>query len=437
LTEQELDEALEHARLDEKLTIARQADEAPDKSSAAGAAMRGGARGITFGLADEAYGLVGSLWNPANMKEDPKKSTWENFKDRYAASRDYAREHDEQAAEEHPIAFHGAELAGSIASPVSKIMAPAEGAGVLSSVGSGAAAGALSGFGGSTADNPEDLAAQTAGGAALGGFLGGTTRLASDFLGKLTPDNLRQTGTRLMAKSAGAKGMELERAAPLLSAADEAGPAVVGYGSKASDIAESAAAKARYFGEATPAEELKPVWQRSMADDIRAVRGRAEAEAANASKAQGYQSIAASATKRAEDQGANSSDFALPGMGMMASFMSGHGSLKHMAAMAALGVGKKAVRERGASFAGRAAFDAGEAMAALPEEVGTVAGAANQFLGSGMGGQAVTEQAMGMAPESAADMREKRLRDVMVKRLRDLSNQGYASPTPRIVPQSP
>ncbi len=416
---------------------------APDQTSMADAAMRGGARGATFGLADEAYGVLGGLVNPANMPSDPNKSMWANFKDRYSASRDYAREHDEQAAEEHPVAFHGAELAGTVASPVSKVFAPAKGAGAMATIGKGAGAGALSGFGGSTADNPEGMQADVVGGAALGGALAGTGRLASNFLGKMTPDNLRQTGTRLLAKAAGAKRGELERSAGLLSAADEAGPAVVGYGSRASDIAENAAAKARYYGEATvprAAPKRDIFGGRTVSDIVGTEEERAArmaAEAANASRAQGYQSIAQSAAKRAEDQGAAASDFSLPGMGFVMSLMSGHASPKTAAMLAAAGVAKKAVRERGASFAGRAALGAGEALGALPEQVGTVAGAANQYLSTGQSTQPLVQGLMGGSPESAADMREKRLREIMVKRLRDLSYQGFSSPEPIIVPQSP
>ncbi len=442
----------------------------PDQSSTGGAMMRGAATGGTFGLADEAYGLVGGFANPADMPSDPHKSTWENFQDRYAASRDYAREHDKQAAEEHPIAFRGAELAGTIASPVSKIFAPAKGASAMNVIGHGAAAGGLAGFGGSNADNPEDLAAATAGGAALGGALAGTGRLASNFLGKLTPDNLRQTGTRLLAKAAGASEGELEGQAGLLTATDEAGGPVVGIGSKASGISDAAAAKARYYGEQAPAPEAAPSW-RPFGGNAEKLIGGGEvdaeesaaaraAAAANEAKALGYRKISQSAAKAAEDQGANTSDFALPGTGIMASAMSGHLSPTRLAALLAAGVAKKAVRERGASFAGRAALGAADAVEGLqgaangisedagglatltkklvmgsndvaPVEVGTVTGAANQYLQTGQGAQAVTQQVMGQSPESASDIREKRLREIMTERMNNLRNQGYQSSMPQ------
>ncbi len=426
----------------------------PMGPSLAESAVRGGAKGILFGLADEAAaGLMGAKdWaaGKLGMRGDI------DLGDAYETNLNVIRQRDQQAEEQNPWTFHGAELAGTIASPVSRAFAPAEGAGAMGVIGKGAAAGALAGYGNSKAhmlDSPEELGhlgMDVAGGAALGGGLAGAGRLASNFLGKITPENLRRTGTRLLAQSAGAKGAELERAAPLLSAADEAGPAVVGYGSRASDIAEAAAKKARFYGEAeAPAFEgaSGPTWRPFGGKAEKVIGGglvseeeqaaRAAAEGANAAKARDYQSIAQSAAKKAEDQGASSSDFTLPGMGIMASFMSGHASPKHIATMAALGVGKKLVRERGASMSGRVALAGSKGLDAIPEEVGTVAGAANQYLASGQGAQAVTEQVAGHSPESAADIRERRLREVMVKRLRDLSYQGFRSPEPMIVPQSP
>lgn len=430
MTEAEMDDALENARLDEKLHVARLADEAPDASSAPDALMRGAAKGALFGLADEAYGVVGALYNPTNSDQD--------FAHRYAASRDYAREHDRRAEEEHPLAFHGAELAGTVASPVSKIFAPAEGAGMAATMGKGAAAGALSGFGGSSADNPQDLALATAGGAALGGGLAGTGRLASNFLGKLTPDNLKASGTRLMAKAAGSE--EAEGSAALLGATDEAGGPIVGWGSKASEISDAAAAKARHYGTQDIPEASAPSWRPFGGQGEKIIGGGAvdaeeaaaarAAQAANQSKAEGYRNIAASAAQKAEAEGANASDFAMPGMGAAMSLATGQHSIKRMMMLAAAGYGKKVARERGTSFAGRAMQDTGEALSGLPEQVGTVAGAVNQYLESGQGAQALTQQAMNLSPESAADLREKRLRETMMKRMRDLSDQGYPAPAP-------
>jgi len=121
----------------------------------------GVAQGVTFNLADEAYGAAKSL-----IEDIP-----------YAEARDEARRSWMKARERSPVASLGGEIVGSVASPASKILGAGKG---LKGIARGAAEGAAQSYG---ATDRESALGQT-GDVILGSAIGGATGAASNLFTK-------------------------------------------------------------------------------------------------------------------------------------------------------------------------------------------------------------------------------------------------------------
>lgn len=165
-------------------------DQMPDppkgpKTSTAEAAMRGAAQGATAGWADEAYGVLGALVNPANSDKD--------FGGRYRDSRDFARGRDATAKAEHPVASGVGSAAGSLATAAIPGLGVAKLASAPARIAAGGAMGALAGGGDST-HNPfdgGDEAAKFKGDMVKGGLIGAATQ---GVLGEAVPALAKNAG---------------------------------------------------------------------------------------------------------------------------------------------------------------------------------------------------------------------------------------------------
>lgn len=163
---------------------------ADDVLSKANSAMRGAAKGITYGFADEAAGRLMAA-KQALLGEDAGLP-WEDLVRTNVAA---VRKADDQARAENPKTFIASNVVGSVASPASKMLAPAKGAGLMAKMASGARAGALLGLGESTAsadDDPLHLAKDALYGGAIGGATGGVLHGAGKVAGGLNAANLNR-----------------------------------------------------------------------------------------------------------------------------------------------------------------------------------------------------------------------------------------------------
>lgn len=168
LAELEADEQLAALEADERKYQER---EHPGQLDAA---MRGAAKGILYGFADEAAGRLMAA-KQYIMQED-SGLPWDTLVDTNVEA---VRRADERARREHPVTFTGANVAGAVLSPATKAMAGGSVAG-LGAAGNaavtGAQMGALSGLGESTHRADEEglkLAEDAGWGAMLGGATGG------------------------------------------------------------------------------------------------------------------------------------------------------------------------------------------------------------------------------------------------------------------------
>lgn len=176
-----------------------QTEAVKEKPSVAESGLRGTAKGLLSGFADEAYGVVGAVVNPTDSKK--------GLLDRYRDSRDYARRRDDKAQAANPKAFGAAEIGGG----VTQAFVP--GLGALGAAGKGAKAGevtvkaagmgAAAGLGLSEADVTKGQVAEalrdTAVGAGTGAATAGVARYAG---GKLAPSALKGTAERRATKAA-------------------------------------------------------------------------------------------------------------------------------------------------------------------------------------------------------------------------------------------
>lgn len=235
--------------------------------SEAEAAMRGAAHGITFGFADEASAGVNALRDYLSAKAGLRGDI--DLGTAYQTNLGAIRSRDQKAQEANPWAYGGGELAGTVMSPVGKALAGGKTIGGVML--RGAAGGALSGAGESTAntfESPEELehlAEDTLKGAGLGASMAGATTVAGKVLSKLAPEELKKfarerivkaaTGQNLRAikqmqktGAADASGSALDAAGRILAEADEAGAPAVGWFSKAEEILPRAKEKQEFFG---------------------------------------------------------------------------------------------------------------------------------------------------------------------------------------------
>lgn len=152
--------------------------------------IRKGIQGISSGFLDEASGGVEALGRMAGIKglggsfedqgvdHDGPTLDFEQLKKAYYEGRDRKRKYLAQDSIDNPTASAVAELGGAIASPVNKILPNA------SLLKSGAAIGAITGFGNSEADDAGGMFKDTAMGGSIGGVLGKAGDMASPYLAK-------------------------------------------------------------------------------------------------------------------------------------------------------------------------------------------------------------------------------------------------------------
>lgn len=149
-------------------------------------ALLGASRGLTYSFPEEIYGLGKASLETLKGSEQP-------FSELYEQEKQTAAETIKQAEERSPSAFTAGEVAGAIASPINKLLAPIGAVGkiapkvtdtFLPKVGKaasrglleGAAMGAITGAGKaeSISDIPEDVLQEGLTGAGLGAALGGS-----------------------------------------------------------------------------------------------------------------------------------------------------------------------------------------------------------------------------------------------------------------------
>ncbi len=414
-------------RMREELAQMRAADEQikPIGPSKGESAMRGAAKGMLSGFSDELYGVVGGALNPADIA--PEKGFFEGFPDRYAASRDYARMQDAKARDANPGTFGAAELGASIASPVNRALGAAPTATVRNVMTRGAIGGALAGAGESNAsptsspDSLKQLAFDTAGGAALGGAMAGVGKAVASGMKAVTPDAVRQFGDRRLLGAATGQTEEGLANAGMLGQADEAGDAAVGWLTSSKQAQKNVAEKAQHFAreadrvaeEVALARDTTSVAPNALLDRLKELKTQAKAYgdmAAQQKPAEGSRSLL---------------DKIVGAAGFASSMMHGGNTAKNAATAIALGGATKLARDRGGSVLGHAAHAGADLMEAAPEIVGTAAGAVQQYLHSGVGANAVTQQALGLRAPSAEEIRRDRMRQAMIKRVGDLREQGY------------
>lgn len=246
--------------------------------SMADSAMRGTARGLTFGFADKASAGV----NAVRDYLQNKYGRYGDVSDKFDIGKDYdknlnaIKKTDETSKQSNPWTYGAANLAASVASPVNKLIAPIATigrGGTLAKMAAGAVGGGIAGAGESQAHplSSPDEAMRFGGdilqGAALGGATTGALDVAAKGISKLAPDSLREmAGERLVKAGTGQNkraisamratgaadesGNALELAGRTLGRADEAGPAAVGFVDKAESILPNVQAKQKFFGQA-------------------------------------------------------------------------------------------------------------------------------------------------------------------------------------------
>lgn len=143
-------------------------------------AVMGAGSAASFGFNDEAGGFLGAIGEKLGLMPRPEEAAAEgmglpapaprSFGEAYRDSRDQFRGVDTEAREAHPVAYHGAGLAASMANPA---FAAGKGAGVLARIGTAAGQGALAGAGNSTADVTEGDFGGATQDALIGGAVGG------------------------------------------------------------------------------------------------------------------------------------------------------------------------------------------------------------------------------------------------------------------------
>jgi hypothetical protein len=159
------------------------AEPAREKTSNTSAFLQGTGQGITGGLSDEGEGVVRGAIDYFTGAEP-------SFTDAYAKRRDASRERLSQAAEDHPVAYYGGELAGGVALPmgaarvgVRGAMAAASGKGLAARSVAGAKEGAVYGglYGYGTGQGGlDEQVGNTLKGAAFGGAVGGAAPAVID-----------------------------------------------------------------------------------------------------------------------------------------------------------------------------------------------------------------------------------------------------------------
>jgi len=152
----------------------------------------GAMQGASFGLADE---IEGGFKSVKDVLSDKYRIA--DLLDRYRANRDSSRADYEKARQDNPASYTAGEVGGGIATafiPGLGWANAARGAGIAAKLGTAAAAGAVTGFGQSTADvtkgDIENSIEDTVGGAILGAGTQGVLSGAGKIIKSITPTNI-------------------------------------------------------------------------------------------------------------------------------------------------------------------------------------------------------------------------------------------------------
>lgn len=160
---------------------------APEGPSRLKSGLLGAAQGATLGFADELEGAAKTAIDLQAMKDALSQGSLDPITKTYEANRDIARGEYKEAEEANPGTYFAGNLGGGVASALlpGGILAKA-GAGLKGAITAGAGAGALGALGTSEQD-PLSLgtAGEVAGGAVLGGALGGIGEAGAKALGNL------------------------------------------------------------------------------------------------------------------------------------------------------------------------------------------------------------------------------------------------------------
>lgn len=192
-------------------------------------AARGAVQGLTLGGADEITGAIEAGVEKLKGSEDPIYDLYRKYQKQSEA--EYKK-----AKEANPLTYGASELGAGIASsfalPVGAGIRVAKNAPLLVKMGAGALTGAglgavTGGLGSeSTLDQPEELAKGVAGGAAIGGILGGAVPLvaegASRAAERLVPEDSRLYKILKKSYEKGQAGEDLASEASKIKAAAEA-----------------------------------------------------------------------------------------------------------------------------------------------------------------------------------------------------------------------
>lgn len=139
------------------------------KPSMSESALRGGAQGLSFGFADELSGGVNAAYDAAK-----KMSVSDIVKD-YISRRDEYRAADRAAEEANPVTYGTSQIGGGLATALVPGLGWVKGGSALANGARVLGTGAINGLGLSEADNPGEMALDTAKGAgyaAAGGIAG-------------------------------------------------------------------------------------------------------------------------------------------------------------------------------------------------------------------------------------------------------------------------
>lgn len=198
----------------EEMVAALRAEDGKKKHGAGETAVMHGLQGATAGLHDEIAGLgeaagrvvgvrgMGGSFSDVGVWPDGPTLDWETLRDAYRQARDKKRGVVKEMAAERPGLAATANVAGAVISPVNKV---AQGASLAKS---GAAIGAVTGFGNSEGETPKEMAFDTAtglaGGAIVGRAIDKAVPLAKKAVEKVGSKS-KELAERLSARAIGAE----------------------------------------------------------------------------------------------------------------------------------------------------------------------------------------------------------------------------------------
>ena len=246
-------------KFDPDAFLARTAPPAPkERMSAPESAISAVAKGLTFGRSDEIIGTARAAGAKAldAIGVGGFEKPFGELRDKYVGEQ---RGHIATARADNPHVFTIGEIAGSVASPVNKVLGPVKGAKFLANTGKAIAGGVLSGTGESEhnpLESPDEMINYGIDGV-KGGLVGGTTSVALGALGKFVsgfkPGTARKWANEKAVSAAGGMSKELRELGP--EGVQDLGSRllkdkVVTAGVSLDEVAERAAAQKEVSGKA-------------------------------------------------------------------------------------------------------------------------------------------------------------------------------------------